>query len=199
MHKTIFTFAMLLTAATAATAQSPATGQCLGHDYVDLGLSVMWATCNIGASSPSYYGDYFAWGEAETKAEYTEENSATQGKSSYTFLDAASAQWGSAWRMPTRAECQELIDNCTWQWTTVGGHKGYKVTSKKNGNSIFVPAAGRRYDTQLRSAGEWGYYWSSSPYESRSYYAYNLFFSSGDPYVYWDCRFLGNSIRPVSE
>ena len=199
MHKTIFTIALLLTAATTAAAQSPATGQILGHDYVDLGLSVMWATCNIGASSPSDYGDYFAWGEAETKSIYTQDNSATYNKSSYTFLDAASAQWGSAWRMPTMAECQELIDNCIWRWTTVGGHKGYKVTSKKNGNSIFVPAAGLRNDTQLNYADEWGYYWSSSPYESDSYYAYYLSISSGYYSVYWDLRYLGLSIRPVSE
>ena len=199
MHKTIFSLALLLTAATAAAAQSPATGQRLGHDYVDLGLSVMWATCNIGADKPEDYGDYFAWGEAETKSIYTQDNSATYNKSSYTFLDAASAQWGSAWRMPTMAECQELIDNCIWRWTTVGGHKGYKVTSKKNGNSIFVPAAGSRYDTQLRVADGWGHYWSSSPRESTSNGAYYLFFGSGYPYVYWDYRYYGLSLRPVSE
>ena len=114
MHKTIFTIALLLTAATTATAQSPATGQILGHDYVDLGLSVVWATCNIGAESPSDYGDYFAWGEAETKSSYTESNRATYNESSYTFLDAASAQWGSAWRMPTMEECKELIYGCKY-------------------------------------------------------------------------------------
>ena len=199
MNKTIFTFALLLNVAITATAQSPATGQILGHDYVDLGLSVMWATCNIGASSPSDYGDYFAWGEAETKSSYTKDNSATYGKSSDTFLDAASGQWGSLWRMPTRAECQELIDNCTWQWTTVGGHKGYRVTSKKNGSSIFLPAAGGRYTTQLNNADEWGYYWSSSPYESNSNNAYFLTFSSGYRIVYWSYRYYGASIRPVSE
>ena len=199
MYKTIFTFALLLTAATTATAQSPATGQILGHDYVDLGLSVMWATCNIGASSPSDYGDYFAWGEAETKSSYTESNSATYGKSPDTFLDAASAQWGSAWRMPTRAEFQELINNCTWQRTTVGGHKGYRLTSKENGNSIFLPAAGDRLGTQLNDAGKWGYYWSSSPSKSNSYLACYLLSGRGDHYVYWNSRYYGKSIRLVSE
>ena len=101
--------------------------------------------------------------------------------------------------MPTEAECQELIDNCTWQWTTVGGHKGYRVTSKRNGNSIFLPAAGDRYTTQLNNADEWGYYWSSSPYGSIGYSAYYIYFSSGYRRVDWLNRYHGVSIRPVSE
>ena len=199
MHKTIFSLALLLTAATAAAAQSHATGQRLGHDYVDLGLSVMWATCNIGADKPEDYGDYFAWGEAETKSIYTQDNSATYNKSSYTFLDAASAQWGSTWRMPTKAECQELIDNCTWQWTNVGGHKGHRVTSKRNGNSIFLPAAGDLLDTELSGANDNGYYWSSSPREYNSNNAYGLSLYSDTHHVGWYSRYEGLSIRPVSE
>ena len=179
-------------------AQSPATGAINGHDYVDLGLSVKWATCNIGADKPEDYGDYFAWGEAETKSVYNKDNSATYGKTSYTFLDAASAQWGSSWRMPTKDEFQELIDNCTWQWTTVGGHNGYMVTSKKNGNSIFLPAAGIRCGSQLNDV-EWGYYWFSSPFEDNNISAYRLDFSSGDRRVGWNGRDRGESIRPVAD
>ena len=198
MHKTIFTLALLLTTATTAAAQSPATGQILGHDYVDLGLSVMWATCNIGAETPSDYGDYFAWGEAETKSSYTKDNSATYGKSSDTFLDAASAQWGSSWRMPTRAECQELIDNCTWQWTTVGGHKGYKVTSKKNGNSIFLPAAGcpDTDSSSLLHANDRGWYWSLQTHDSEN--AYRLFFTNSILNTGYNFMFYGYCVRPIT-
>ena len=127
-----------------------------GHGYVDLGLSVKWATCNVGATSPEDYGDYFAWGETETKSEYTEENSATYGLSisqleSQGYIDgagnlnpqydAAAANWGGDWRMPTVAEMWELINNCTWTWTTQNGVSGYNVEGP-NGNSIFLPAAG---------------------------------------------------------
>ena len=195
------------------TAQSPATGTINGHEYVDLGLSVKWATCNIGASLPSDYGDYFAWGEAETKSEYTKDNSATYGKISYTFLDAASAHWGSAWRMPTEAEYQELIDSCTWTWITVGGHKGCKVTSEKNGNSIFLPAAGGRVDTQVDTHIDPNYvigsYWSSSPTDTGMSFidainhcdesAYNLEFHSDRIYVGKGTRRFGLTIRPVSD
>ena len=93
------TFVLMLPAT--ATSQSPASGTIDGYEYVDLGLSVLWATCNIGADKPEDYGDYYAWGESETKSTYTESNSATYGKTFYTFLDAASAHWGLAWRIPT--------------------------------------------------------------------------------------------------
>ena len=180
------------------TAQSPATGTINGHKYVDLGLSVKWATCNIGASKPEDYGDYFAWGEDETKSTYTQDNSSTYGKTYYTFRDAAKTKWGGSWRMPTADECQELIDNCTWTWTTQGGHNGYKVTSKKNGNSIFLPAAGG-YDTQLYFAYDGGVYGSSSPYGSNSCCAYGFLFDCRNRVVHYGRRDRGLSIRPVSE
>ena len=95
------------------------TGTINGYEYVDLGLSVKWAICNIGASSPSDYGDYLAWGETETKDEYTNDNSVTYGDSSFGDIsgnatyDAATANWGKKWRMPTRSEFEELLDDCT--------------------------------------------------------------------------------------
>ncbi|MBE6177172.1 MAG: hypothetical protein E7149_01495 [Rikenellaceae bacterium] len=174
-----------------------------GHEWVDLGLSVKWATCNVGASSPSEYGNYYAWGETRTKSTYTEKNSVTYKKSmgdiagSYQY-DAARANWGSSWRLPTKAECEELKNNCTWTWTSQGGHNGYKVTGK-NGNSIFLPAAGWRYGSSLSYAGEGGYYWSSSPGESGSQRACSLYFRSGYRRVGWDDRDLGHTVRPVSE
>ncbi len=173
-----------------------------GHEYVDLGLSVKWATCNVGASSPSDYGDYYAWGETSTKSEYTKENSKTYGKSMGSIAgnsqyDAARANWGSTWRMPTLDEIGEL-DKCTWTWTTQGGHNGYKVKGP-NGNSIFLPAAGWRGGTSLGNAGENGIYWSATPVEDYTLYAYDLLFYSGDSFRAQDYRYYGRSVRPVSE
>ena len=195
-------------------AQSPATGTINGHDYVDLGLSVMWATCNLGASSPSQYGDYYAWGEAETKSEYTKENSATYGKDNFTFHDAAAEKWGGSWRMPTKAECEELINNSTCTWTIIAGHKGCKLTSEKNGNSIFLPAAGLRDEELFALADTMGNYWSSSS-SDKSYFlhykdkprveiknglAHSLaFFVDDAPGLDTSLRYGGSPIRPVTE
>ena len=175
-----------------------------GHDYVDLGLpsGLKWATCNVGASSPEEYGDYFAWGETTTKSEYTEENSLTYGKqmndiSGNLQYDAATANWGGSWRMPTKAEMQELLDNCTWTWTTQEGVNGYKVTSKVNSNYIFLPAAGGRYGSSLILAGSIGYYWSSTPSDYDDYDAYYLYFDSSGHSMGYNTRGDGRSVRPV--
>ncbi len=173
-----------------------------GHEFVDLGLSVMWATCNIGADSPSDYGDYFAWGETEPKSEYTEENSITYGKSIGSIAgnpeyDAATTNWGGTWRMPSKGEIDELIDRCEHTWTTQDGVKGYKVTGS-NGNSIFLPAAGWRDGTSLNYAGGYGDYWSATPYEGDTINSYYLFFDSGDFGRYRnDYRYNGQPVRPV--
>ena len=171
---------------------------------VDLGLSVKWATVNIGAESPEDYGNYYAWGETETKDSYTASNSVTYGVemddiSGNADYDAATANWGSSWRMPTNDEMEELIDDCTWTWTTENDVNGYLVTGS-NGNSIFLPAAGYRYGTSLYHAGSFGYYWSSTPYVSRSRYAYLLNLDSGLYFMdYYYCRYNGCTVRPVSE
>ncbi len=178
------------------------TYSCNRHEYVDLGLSVKWATCNVGASSPEDYGNYYAWGEIKTKPEYTEENSVTWGKSIGDIVgnanyDAARANWGGSWRMPTYDEIQELINNCTIEWTTQGEHNGFKITGP-NGNSIFLPAAGG-YSESLRDDGEFGHYWSSSPVEDYTHNVYGLGFYNGD--FNWDCdyRYYGHSVRPVCD
>ena len=184
---------------------SVSTGNTInGHEYVDLGLSVKWATCNVGASKPEDYGNHYAWGETSTKSSYTYDNSVTYGKNFSDIggdpqYDVARKQWGSTWRLPTKAEFEELLSNCTWTWTTQNGIKGCKVTSKKNGNSIFLPAAGWRDGTSLYYQGTYGYYWSSTPHESNSLNAYSLYFHSGYHYTNWDYRNLGQSVRPVSE
>lgn len=174
-----------------------------GHDCVDLGLSVRWATCNVGAYSPEDYGNYFAWGEIETKSTYTINNSVTYKKQMKDFTgnpqyDVVRAKWGSKWRIPTKKEMEELEEDCTWIWTTQNGVKGMKVTGP-NGNSIFFPAAGRRTGTLLSNAGELGRYWSSTPYESSTQSAYSLNFGSSDHLVSWSLRDGGFSVRPVTE
>ena len=195
---------------------NPNTGN---HEYVDLGLSVKWATCNVGASKPEEYGDYFAWGETEPKSTYSwstykwcngsyDTQTKYCTKSSYGTVDnktqlelsddAARANWGGSWRMPTKAEQDELREQCTWTWTTQNGVNGYKVTSKSNGNSIFLPAAGHRRFSSLSHAGGIGYYWSSSLDTDILYNAYVLFCGSGVVLDYND-RFCGLSVRPVCQ
>ncbi len=175
-----------------------------GHEYVDLGLSVMWATCNVGANSPSEYGDYFARGETEPKSEYTEENSVTYKKKRMGSIaddpqyDAARTNWGGIWRLPTTEEIDELIDKCECERTTYGGTKGYKVTGP-NGNSIFLPATGWRSESSLYDAGEEGIYWSATPCEDIAYGTYGLGFLSYNFFGFWDYRYYGQTMRPVSE
>ena len=180
------------------------SGTINGHEYVDLGLSVKWATCNVGASSPSGYGYYYAWGETTTKSTYTSDNSKTYGKSmgdiaGNSSYDAARAYWGGSWRLPTNDEFQELINNCESEWTTQDGIKGRRFTSKRNGKSIFFPAAGWRNGSSLDRAGEYGNYWSSTPDESNTDNAYYLYFYSGYHSMRWSLRSYGRSVRPVSE
>ena len=119
---------------------------------VDLGLSVYWASCNLGAEKPEEYGDYFAWGETKPKNNYSEQNyifyDNTQKKYTYiepsisgTQYDAATVNLGNDWRMPTSTEMEDLIKKCTWEKVRINNVLGYKVTSN-NGNSIFLPLAG---------------------------------------------------------
>ena len=190
-----------------------------GHEYVDLGLSVKWATCNVGATKPEEYGDYFAWGEVEPKEVYdwstykwcfgsaTSLNKYNDYSSngyidnrSYLELadDAARASWGGEWRMPTSGELDELLTNCIWTWTTVNGVNGYKVTSKVNGNYIFLPAAGSRENNNQYGVNDYAYYWSSISRSGRySYRALYLCFNQSDIYGNDLDRCIGFSIRPV--
>ena len=192
------------------------------HEYVDLGLpsGLLWATCNVGAETPEDYGDYFAWGEIQPKNWYDwstyqycngSENTLTKycTNASYgyngftdnltTLLpedDAATANWGGNWRMPTLEEWQELYNNTTVTWTTQNGVSG-KLFTASNGNSLFLPAAGFRDDSSLYSAGSDGYYWSSSLYPNYSNYAWVLDFDSDYCYVHYYDRNYGPSVRPV--
>ena len=252
-----------------ATVQS--TGTHAGHVWVDLGLSVKWAACNVGADSPEQYGDYFAWGETErkdsydwynlkychvfsslnftkyitkTETEMTPEDSAWLAdeevyfdlipvagdsavpvlpalptrKNGYTIVnfsvtenayeidgrtvlepsdDAARASWGGSWRMPTVDDWNELLRNCSWNWTTVNGISGHMGTSRLNGNTIFLPAAGYRDGTELREEGRYGIFWSSQldslmPWKAWGIYSYHKAVGPAT-----DGRQYGRSVRAV--
>ncbi len=199
------------------------TGPENGYGYVDLGLSVKWATCNVGANNPEDCGDYFAWGETTTKDTYNWStykycngdydlltkycNKSSYGNNAFwdnkTQLelsdDAARANWGGSWRMPTDAEWKELINNCTWTWTTQNGVYGRKVTSKTNGNSIFLPAAGYPFVSSLFDVGSSGFYWSSSLDTGSPCDAWGVNFDSGNVYRYDGSRYGGQSVRPVCQ
>lgn len=187
---------------------------------IDLGLpsGTLWACCNVGASSPEGYGDYFAWGETEPKDYYDwstykwfncEEDEITKYcmNSYYGTIDnkteldaeddAATANWGSQWRMPTLDELSELNSECTWTWTAQNGVNGYKVTGP-NGNYIFLPAAGYRSGSFFRYVGSDGYYWSSSLYEVNPDDAWYLDFDSSDHYQDGNYdRAFGHAVRAV--
>lgn len=197
-----------------------------GPVAVDLGLSVKWANANLGASSPEDYGGYYQWAGtrdvSDTSINLYWDNcpyhpcwSASSGwtkyntESSYGIVDnkttleasddAATVNLGKKWRLPTDAEWIELIINCTWTWTAHNGINGYVVTSKKNGNSIFLPAAGYRGFDFLRTVGSNGYYWSSSLGTDYPRCACCLNFNSDDVDRGSGNRFCGRSVRPVTE
>ena len=176
-----------------------------GYEYVNLGLpsGLKWATCNVGARSSEEAGDYFAWGETRPKSSYTRANSTAYGESwgdigRDSNRDAARANWGGSWRMPTKAEFQELIDNCTWTWTTQNGHNGYEVMGR-NGYSIFLPAAGY-FKSDLGAYGSYCLYWSSTPGPSGTAdCAVYASLREDKRFVDYDDCFRGQSVRPVLE
>ena len=194
-----------------------------GYEWVDLGLSVKWATHNVGAVRPEGYGDYFAWGETYyTKSYYSNSNYKWYNQSEKLWTkycskpsdglvdykttleledDAANVNWGGQWRMPTDREWTELREKCSWKWTDDYngiGVLGYIVTSLSNGNAIFLPAAGycSYYDSSY--IGKKGYYWSASrsTYTNEAWYVY----CSSDDVDRNDIeRYYGLSVRPVLE
>ena len=195
-----------------------ASGAYRDHEYIDLGLSVLWSTRNMGAQRIEDYGDYYAWGELRVKQDYRWQNYRwSRGRydlhskyvtdsryglvDSLTMLDSADdvahRQWGGRWRLPTQTEIDELIQHCTWTWMSINDHFGYKVTSNINGAKMFLPAAGYYNDTILHDLGEFGNYWTSSLYERYSYYAWQLLFSPVRPIWFNGYRHCGMSIRPV--
>ncbi|MBR4826377.1 MAG: hypothetical protein IKZ91_00645 [Bacteroidales bacterium] len=236
MKRILFALAAML--ALACTKTNP---EHQGHEYVDLGLSVKWATYNIGAALPEEAGDYFAWGETEPyyvagdalakdatwkdgkKEGYNWESyrwSDNKGTFFHKYVtdskygtvdgksvleledDAARATWGGKWRMPTVEEWQELRDNCSWAWTTQGGVSGYRVSNKVSGKSIFLPAVGHRFKTQIYDSripdyADYGKYWTSSLSSGKSYYG-DCWDVNPDNSGFGNAwRYLGLPIRPV--
>ena len=189
-----------------------------GHEFVDLGLSVKWATCNVGAKNPYDPGEYYAWSNEEKTSiravgYWSSEDSKSQ-------QDIASASWGRPWRMPSLGEFYELIENCEWESVLdssfrlkIGSKKlrGYKITSKINGRSIFLPAGGWRDGTILKELFSRGYYWSSDggaheevvrehyAYIIKTYYACALDFDRNNYRISRGERDISCSIRPVWE
>ena len=180
---------------------------------VDLGLSVYWGGWNVGANFTEESGDYYAWGETETKSVYSKssyeyydgEYIYIGSEISTTLYDAAYLQWGGNWRMPTGDECRELVGSCTWTWITCNGVNGYKVTGP-NGNSIFLPTTGCCLGSGYSSySGDnsFGSYWSgtlSNSYDSNGgNCAYFLSFHSNAVNIYDKYRIYGHTIRPVCD
>ena len=195
------------------------------HSYVDLGLSVMWATCNVGAENSWSYGEYYSWGETETKSNFSWSTYKWCSGSSYNTLtkycynysysgngviddkrtldledDAAHVNWGGYWRMPTSLEMRELIDSCTWEWTQINGVNGYKVTSNRNGFTdkfIFMPAGGYKYEKGLDLYGSNCVYWSSTLSDEKPIGVFGISFSSKDRNTSYYTRYQGFCVRPV--
>lgn len=179
-----------------------------GYQFVEMGLSVKWATYNVGATQPQEYGDYYAWGEIETKRDYSMDNYkwAIGGVQLFNYSkycsdsyhgavdnksvldredDVAHVKWGGNWRMPTNEELEELLNNCSWTWTKLKGVNGFIVKSNKEGytdRSIFLPAAGYRSGTVLYEVGYRGQYWTSSLDDNDAYAQHlcMLHFDDGD-------------------
>ena len=186
-------------------------------DYVDLGLSVKWGTCNIGAENPEEAGDYYSWGETESKSVYDWSsykycNGSNTTITKYCTLsskgsvdnkihleaedDIAHVCWGDNWRMPTNAEYDELFNNCTWSWVTQNGVKGYRITGT-NGNSIFLPITGYKDGSTLKAYASSGYYWSSTLKVDGPTQGKRLTYNSSTKLNGQAGRHYGFAVRPV--
>lgn len=179
------------------------------YEYVDMGFpsGVKWATCNVGATLPTEYGEHYAWGEIETKEKYESSNCTSYYKdlgdiSGNPEYDVATAKWGDGWRTPRLQDMYELVTQCDWIWAD----NGFNVVSKINGNHIFLPAAG--WMCTMIAEGvldqSWGYYWTTTPYseeleggENTNTKACCMTFSSGGYMTEYSVRRNGLSIRPV--
>ena len=195
-----------------------------GFEWVDLGLSVKWATCNVGARKPEVFGDYYAWGEVDVKNDYSWKQYKFRlrgdivdeivfseyftGTSNNPVIninrhrlklcdDVANIKLGGKWRIPTDRDWSQLIDKCIWTRASVNGVEGFEILSKINRKSIFLPAAGRRIDNYLEGDGTNGFYWSSDLDTNLQYNAKHIWFDNYDVHSSSSRRCSGQSIRPV--
>lgn len=193
------------------------------HEWVDLGLpsGTLWATCNVGATRPEEYGDFFAWGETEPKTVYNWDTykycqGGNYNMTKYVYSDAwgiradnlvellreddaATVNWGESWQMPSTEQFRELIDkeNTTIEWATINGVKGKRITSKRNGNSIFFPATGIRGEDKAIYKGSDCICWSRSLNIYASNEADYLLLYTGYDCIHYNKRGYGITVRPV--
>ena len=174
---------------------------------VDLGLSVLWGACNVGASQPEEFGNYYAWGEVETKNYYHQYNYVRHAGDGYynsigtnisgdANFDAATHILGQTWRMPTNAEARDLVEKCSWKKAIRNNVPGYTVTGS-NGNQIFVPAAGAYIDGDTLSVGIGANLWTSEPCGAYDVWCYRLYTNSEGVQIGTMFGFYGMNIRPV--
>ena len=211
--KKIFYILTLMLVAFTANAQEDIQLSCPDDNHphaIDLGLpsGTLWACCNVEADKPEAYGGYYAWGEIEEKNNYkwsyyihcdgTRNTCHNLGSDiAGTQYDVVHIKWGGFWFMPSKDQLSELLDYCNNEWTTVNGVEGQKFTSKANGGSIFLPAAGCRLSDHFENVGVYGYYWSSTQSSSYSYSACRLYFHSVLTVLEDYGRGSGQTIRPV--
>ena len=204
---TIVSNATVSTISVTYSGQGAEPGQISVPEAVDLGLpsGLKWASCNLGASKPEESGNYFAWGETEPKSNYSWDtykfgniNNLTKYSGEDNELaaedDAATQALGDLWRMPTRAELEELMDNCDFEWTERESINGLVFTSRSNGKQIFLPASGIRTGTALTNFNVQGAYWTSTLRQTATA---NYLLIYDEPWLYTNNRCNGYSIRPV--
>lgn len=200
---------------TKKTKKSKKEKQPIQHEWVDLGLpsGLKWATCNVGASSPEDYGDYFAWGETEKKKKYEESNYSIHGKRPSELMtmgiinsdgtltpsyDSAQAKWGGNWRIPTKVEWEELMDKCKWTYSSINGKPGFEVTGP-NGKSIFLPYTGVNVGQMYDKIGRAGHYLTATSNKKGGTFYLYLNFGKDEPHISWNLGSYGRSVRPVTE
>ena len=194
MKKTLLTLSFFLVNITTNAQYCPDNN----HPHaIDLGLpsGTLWACCNVGASSPEDNGNYYAWGETETKYRYESDNCKTYHRQfndiAGTQYDVAHVQWGDYWQMPTIEQINELRSKCVYTWMLNGA-----LFRGPNGNKLYLPAAGRYYQTNIVSLNQYGYYWSSSPHNNdESYWMWLLPYDAASEKVF---RFFGQPVRPIN-
>lgn len=173
-----------------------------GVESVDMGLSVQWASCNLGAESPEQIGNFYAWGECEQNATYSWRDSKSYNRKFPEVLtddvDVAATVLGDGWRMPTDAEVRELMDKCEMREVERNGCYGFEFVAP-NGSSIFLPAAGYRHDTTLFHDNIEALYWSASSLVGDNKRALALYINNHEALVDTLYRYYGAQIRPVKE